>query len=104
MVGPSTGCPVVIRRLQVAVAVAVAGAGVGVGVGAGAVAVVVVVVLLLLLLSNSSSSSKARPQAPGSFLLLEWFCWFFRVIPGEPLAAELSVVLEINCFGEKCLK
>ena len=29
--------------------------------------------------SSSSSSSKARPQAPGSFLLLEWFCWFFRV-------------------------
>ena len=32
--------------------------------------------------SSSSSSSKARPQAPGSFLLLEWFCWFFRVRGG----------------------
>ena len=30
----------------------------------------------------ASSSSKARPQAPGSFLLLEWFCWFFRVRGG----------------------
>ena len=43
---------------------------------------VVVVVVVVVVVEGSSSSSKARPQAPGSFLRLEWFCWFFRVRGG----------------------
>ena len=37
-----------------------------------------------------------------AYIIYVWFLYMY--IPGEPLAAELSVVLEINCFGEKCLK
>ena len=59
------------------------------------VAVMVIVIVIVIVMvssssssssrSSSSSSSKARPQAPGSFLLLEWFCWFFRVRGGGML-------------------
>ena len=53
---------------------------------------------------SSSSSSKARPQAPGSFLLLEWFCWFFRVSGGWGGGGDVNVHTDAKMKTEQHLE